>query len=62
MKPDYIKVLEFQFECLWEDFLTIEKRKETIKNKMLTTYESLRQSDPNLPYPVQDPVDADWRL
>jgi len=53
LDPDYIKVLEFQFECLWEDFLTIEKRKETIKNKMLTTYESLRESDPNLPYPVK---------
>ena len=51
--PDYITVLEFQFECLWEDFLTIEKRKETIKNKMLKTYELLRELDPNLPYPVK---------
>ena len=53
LNPDYVKVLEFQFKCLWEDFLAVEERKEIIKNKMLATYESLRLADPNLPYPVK---------
>lgn len=53
LDPEYVKVLEFQFISLWEDLATVEKRKEIIENKMIKTYESLREFDPYLPDSVK---------
>lgn len=52
LDPCYVMILESHFKSLWEEFLFIESRKDEVKSKMETSYDHLKLSDPNLPYPI----------
>ncbi len=53
LNPEYILVMETHLNYFWNEFLTIEKMQEEIKNNMLKSYDQLQLSDSNLPFPVK---------